>query len=455
MSFTIDQQSLGDLNIPGKHRTGSLYSLFNRTKTEGGEKLLERLFREPLADAGAINARRATFRYFQSLGLALPFTSEDLLGVEQYLGQQAGGTGLAAWDVLQRKALQLTLRSEQYDRLVAGLQACFGLIRGLQGLLQAWDAAERRVADSVDRKDTNHRELTELLAHGQLNRLLEAQRSQTSPSPTIGWAIRHHGFFGNRFRAELQRLLDIAYALDVYIAVSAVAEEKGFGYAEAGDAGAGDTMHLRATGLRHPALAKAVANDLALDTRHNVLFLTGANMAGKSTLMTSIGTNLYLAHLGFPVAAETLAFSVMEGIYSSINVPDNIQQGYSHFYAEVLRVRDVAADVGSGKRLLVLFDELFKGTNVQDAYEATLAVVEAFARHRRCLFVVSTHIIEVGDALKTRVENMHFRYLPTVMEGRRPRYTYRLAEGITADRQGMLIIENEKILEIINGGDNE
>ena len=115
--------------------------------------------------------------------------------------------------------------------------------------------------------------------------------------------------------------------------------------------------------------------------------------------MKSIGTNLYLAHLGFPVAASQLEFSLLDGLFSSINVPDDIQKGYSHFFAEVLRVKDVALQVRSGKRLLVLFDELFKGTNVKDAYDATLAVTEAFARFRDCLFVISTHIIEVGEAL--------------------------------------------------------
>jgi DNA mismatch repair ATPase MutS len=96
-----------------------------------------------------------------------------------------------------------------------------------------------------------------------------------------------------------------------------------------------------------------------------------------------------------------------------------------------------------------MFDELFKGTNVKDAYDGTLAVTEAFSEYRDCLFIVSTHIIEVGEALKER-PNIQFRYLPTIMDGARPRYTYQLQEGITEDRQGMMIIRNEKVLELIN-----
>ncbi len=157
---------------------------------------------------------------------------------------------------------------------------------------------------------------------------------------------------------------------------------------------------LRAANLAHPCIDNAIGNDINMNEDSNVVFLTGANMAGKSTLMKSIGIGLYLAHMGFPVAAASMEFSVREGLYSSINVADNIGLGYSHFYAEVVRVKQAAEAAASGKRLLLMFDELFKGTNVKDAYDGTLAVTEAFADYRDCLFIVSTHIIEVGEALK-------------------------------------------------------
>jgi DNA mismatch repair ATPase MutS len=180
----------------------------------------------------------------------------------------------------------------------------------------------------------------------------------------------------------------------------------------------------------------------------NVIFLTGANMAGKSTWMKSVGISVYLAHIGFPVAAKSMEFSVREGLYSSINVADNIALGYSHFYAEVVRVKNAAEATATGKHLLLMFDELFKGTNVKDAYDGTLAVTEAFSEYANCLFIVSTHIIEVGEELKRR-ENIQFTYMPTIMENSIPRYTYRLENGITEDRQGMMIIRNEGIIEML------
>ncbi len=85
-------------------------------------------------------------------------------------------------------------------------------------------------------------------------------------------------------------------------------------------------------------------------------------MAGKSTWMKTLGTSFYLAHMGFPVAADSMRFKVMEGVFTSINVPDDISIGWSHFYAEVMRVKQVAQEISGGKKLFVLFDELFKGT---------------------------------------------------------------------------------------------
>ncbi len=75
--------------------------------------------------------------------------------------------------------------------------------------------------------------------------------------------------------------------------------------------------------------------------------------------------------MGFPVPASGMEFSVQSGMFTTINLPDNINMGYSHFYAEVMRVKKVAESGGILKNLIVIFDELFRGTNVKDAYEAT------------------------------------------------------------------------------------
>ena len=174
-------------------------------------------------------------------------------------------------------------------------------------------------------------------------------------------------------------------------------------------------------------------------------------MAGKSTFMKSFGITVFLAHVGFPVPAKEMEFSVQNGMFTTINLPDNLNMGYSHFYAEVLRVKKVAQQVRQTQHLVVVFDELFRGTNVKDAFDATLAVTEAIAERKNRAFMVSTHIIEVGQELGKRCDNVTFEYLPTVMKGKLPTYTYKLEPGITSDKHGMIITNNEKIIEIIKG----
>ncbi|MNY43759.1 DNA mismatch repair protein MutS [compost metagenome] len=155
--------------------------------------------------------------------------------------------------------------------------------------------------------------------------------------------------------------------------------------------------------------------------------------------------------MGFPVAAAKMEFSVLDGIYTTINLPDDMGMGASHFYAEVLRVKKVAKELKT-KNLFILFDELFRGTNVKDACEATIAFTTAFAAKKNSIFVISTHIIEAGEVLKKNCSNINFSYMPTIMEGNQPRYTYKLQQGITSDRHGMLIIRNEGILDILEAG---
>jgi len=172
-------------------------------------------------------------------------------------------------------------------------------------------------------------------------------------------------------------------------------------------------------------------------------------MAGKSTLMKSLAVAFYLAHLGLPVAAEHMEFSVCDGLYTTINLSDDVNAGFSHFYAEVLRLKTIAKELSGRKKLLVIFDELFRGTNVKDACDGTVAVTGAFASRKNGFFMVSTHIVEAAEALMQTGQGIQYLYLPTTMEGNTPRYTYTLAQGITADRHGMVIIANERILEII------
>lgn len=439
MSFIADKQTLEDLNLLGKFKPHSVFNLFNKVKTAGGTRLLEKMFQQPLTDVDAINARSKIFRYFQERALVFPFHNDAFKVVENFLSIGTYSNYPAVLGaVLLKKAKGSFLRDDQYGILHTDLLETIAALNKLKAFCEQLD------------KGTDHPFAAEVNAmRGILNdRRLQWLAAAAAAKELSAMKVAQYDFLlRHTLRAEMELCLDHVYHIDVYIAVSDVARTKQFSYAQALPK-AKNVANI--SGLRHPALDKGVANDLFMGQECNMLFLTGANMAGKSTFMKSYGIAFYLAHMGFPVAAKEMIFSIRDGLFTSINVPDNLAQGYSHFYAEVLRVKTVAEMVSSGNDLVVIFDELFKGTNVKDAYDATLAVTAAFAAYRNCFYIISTHIIEVGDALRQQCDNLQFSYLPTVMEGSIPRYTYTFQEGITSDRHGMMIIENEKILETLS-----
>lgn len=438
MSFTVDKQTLEDLNLMGKFTPGSIFGMFNKVQTSGGERILQGLFKNPLTDPEAINKRSRVFRYFQEKGLELPFSSAEFRTVEHYLSTGSSSNYPVALMQLFSKKIQASLlRDERYAEMKEGLWVTVKLFNSLKDFLEQLNDAD---ATPFDEELEVFRRI---LVRPALAKLLRERREQMFS--TFKLAAYDH-LLKCTLQKDIEMLLEHIYQLDVYLAVGRVGKLQGLGYAQAVPK---EKHVIEITALWHPALIKGVANPVRFNGESNMIFLTGANMAGKSTFMKSLGIALYLAHMGFPIAARGMHFSVCDGIYSSINVPDSLNEGYSHFYAEVLRVKKAAEEVASGKGFLILFDELFKGTNVKDAYDATLAVTTAFAQFRRCFFVISTHIIEVGQALQKTSGNVQFAYLPTVMDGKVPRYTYLMEQGITTDRQGMLIIENEGILDLL------
>jgi DNA mismatch repair protein MutS len=435
MLFTTDKQTLDDLNIFGKHGGDSVYNIFNRTSTRGGAHLLEEMFRYPLSDEQAINRRSGIIQYFAVSGRAFPFSPALFDAAEPYLANTDERTKLMPEEhSLGKKLSNLIGKDVQTALIYKGVEAIVELLKGASvftGALEPGIYDEEKEA------------IIRLLAEPAFAPVLNSGKLSHTVVAAYDILLRF------RHRDAIQQLLQHIYRLDVYLSIAKVALDRGFVFPKALPK---DAHRASLEGVYHPQVPNAVGNTLRIMPDSNIIFLTGANMAGKSTFMKSLGIAFFLAHMGFPVAAASMEFSVLDGIYTTINLPDNLGMGASHFYAEVLRVKKISLELQQSKNLLVIFDEMFRGTNVKDAYEATIAITAAFAGKRNSIFVISTHIIEAGDVLKERCDNISFVYLPTRMNGNIPVYTYMLEKGITADRHGMVIVNNEGILDILRRG---
>ena len=171
-------------------------------------------------------------------------------------------------------------------------------------------------------------------------------------------------------------------------------------------------------------------------------------MAGKSSLLKSIGLAVYLAHIGFPIPATSLRTTVFNGLMTTINLADAIENGLSHYYSEVMRVKKIASLLVEQKKMFVILDELFKGTNAKDAFDASLLVINAFSAIPNAVFIISSHITELAAELDPKT--ISFQYMEHVMVDKKPKFTYRLKNGVATEGIGMYFIEKEGILELLN-----
>jgi DNA mismatch repair ATPase MutS len=428
MVLKTDDQTLDDLAIFGKRGGRGIYDLYNHTHTRGGQGILEEMFRRPLSDRAAISKRSAVIATFARLNLAFPFQGALFDMAEKYL--------MSPGEHTKKSSNPGTLNEKEVQQGVTAVIQLIQQIREFIGTRQVMD-----MSAYTDDREAISALLTDPAFEPALR---EKGKGRLAYTAVAAYDI----LFRVRERPKISRLLGYIYHLDVYLSVAKLAVERKFIFPRALDKG---LCILKLEGVYHPELKNPVGNAMQMDPGQNVVFLTGANMAGKSTFLRAVSTAVYVAHMGFPVAAASMEFSVMDGIYTTINLPDNLGIGASHFYAEVLRVKKVAAELHRGKSLFIIFDELFRGTNVKDAHEATVSITRAFAGKATSLFIISSHIVEAGEALRQR-SNIGFLYLPTRMNGHTPEYTYTLEQGITDDRHGMIIIHNEGILEILQQG---
>jgi len=185
-----------------------------------------------------------------------------------------------------------------------------------------------------------------------------------------------------------------------------------------------------ARSLGHPLLKpqSKVCNDLELNQDQRIVILTGSNMAGKSTLLRTIGVNLALAYAGAPVNAASMQTSLFR-LFTCIKVSDSVQDGLSYFYAEVKRLQALlaATDIENDLPVLFLIDEIFRGTNSRERLIGSRSYIRELSQ-RRTMGLIATHdleLIKLADEIKG-VTNYHFR--EEVLDSRMV-FDYRLRPG--------------------------
>lgn len=438
MAFKADSQTINDLKIIGDIKGNDIYNLFNKTRTKGATSLLKDMFLYPLSRNEDINNRVSSIKLLRDKDIPFKFSTDLFEVIEFYLENSDERSRLTVHDDSIRRRLNSVIGSDSdYKQIKRGVTSILRFFIELKVFNSQFEDSYKELSQLQEILNISALQFVRTLTESNIKNLTYKQVAE------------YDQLFRFSIKNELRKLLFFAYKTEVFISVAQVSKEYNFCFAQIVE---GASNEIEMIGVYHPLISCAVPNDLTVNEENNMIFLTGANMAGKSTFMKTFCIAIYLAHMGFPVPAKMMNFSVQNGMFTTINLSDNLNLGFSHFYSEVLRVKKVAESLRANEKMIIVFDELFRGTNVKDAFDATVAVMNAFAGKRKSTFVISTHIIEAGEELKKIRENIKFLYLPTVMNGPLPEYTYKLCEGITNDRHGMVIIRNENILNILNAG---
>lgn len=431
-----DKTTLADLSIFHAEVEQSIFHYLNFTQTNTGKEYLRQLLSHPLGSISAIENTQQTIHTLGEIAAEWPasISNGTLMVLEKFyetpldkLPNQAGVFMGWYYRVVSATDYSLTKYTVQHAiDFTKGMASIMILLeKGNSSFINSW-----------------RQRIKKLLQRSEISNLFQAERDQL----TIEDVISLGSFIRNVYKSAMLELIDIYYQMDAYASLAEAGKKWGLQFPTFIDSE--DTI-LNAEELYHILLPVPVPYTLSLNKESNFIFLTGANMAGKSTFIKAIGIAAYLAHIGMGVPARKMTISLLHGIVSNIQITDNIIKGESFFYNEVQRIKSTLEKVKTGFKWLILIDELFKGTNQEDAIRCSSAVMEGLRKNSACLFVISTHLYEIGETL-TKYKNIQFHYFETSLSAGELCFSYQLKPGISNDRLGYLILQKEGVLELLN-----
>jgi DNA mismatch repair protein MutS len=434
----IDKTTLSDISIFHPEEEFSIFHKLNFTRTSGGKIWLHRFFSEPHADLKRILGTQKIIRTLLSHVEEWPseITNGTILVMDKFLDYN-----LDPISDNQNPISTLSYKwfhREDYAMVKYSMRHFADFYRGIKNLAQQFN---EQIDLPLSFKIYIER-IRRLLKETPLQRLSETKKAEPlslAQNLYFGFHLRGH------YKTDTLELIEIFYRLDAWYSMAMAVKTFNLSFPEFVET---EQPLVHAKGLYHLLLPQPVAYDIEMNPEHNFLFLTGANMAGKSTFIKSVGSAVFLAHLGMGVPAQQMKLTLFDGLLTNINVVDNIAKGESFFFNEVQRIKNTIQKINNGKKWLVLIDELFKGTNVQDAMKCSATVIRGLIKMKNSLFILSTHLYEIGDELKI-YPNISFKYFETTVLGDQLVFSYQLKDGISNDRFGYLILKKEKVVDML------
>ncbi|MEQ9568602.1 MAG: hypothetical protein RLN75_00300 [Longimicrobiales bacterium] len=426
-----DVQTRRDLELFEARDGGpSIVTTLDRTTTEDGSRRLREIVRAPCASADEIRSRHESLSYLVEIDTPFGVADDGIRRVRKYLESTFTTLPSRPKPLAYAEAAWWAVRyPEVVGHARRGIGATRHLVRSFVGYAQS--VASREMPEG----------LAELVQEGL--EIAESLRPLLRPARSAWVALSSDRGLRGGVRPTAERLLAIVAELDALTGAARLLRE-GFVLPVVDDRG----PSMRGEGLWHPFVQDPVGNPVDLEGGDALVFLTGPNMAGKTTYLKSVGVCLYLAHCGLPVPAHSFRFTPVDRLTTGLSPEDNLRRGVSYFLAEVRRVKDVVEAIARGERTVAIFDEVFRGTNVRDALDATRAVLLGCARARTSMFLFSSHLVELADELADH-PRLRFCHFEGELTGDRLEFSYRLRPGVSDQRFGMELLRREGLPDLL------
>jgi len=329
------------------------------------------------------------------------------------------------------------IKTSRYYFILSGIRQISLIITAIQKLYQK--AYSVNVPDILKELfNAIHLQLNEL----QMNEVSLKEITHGSPSRKLIFETDKK--FRGALKHVLHTLLELYSTLEAYYSLAIANSKLNLCFPEF----ASNATELFIENLTHPLIQNCIANTIRFENSTHALILTGPNMAGKSSFIKSIGLAYFMSYIGMGISATSGRLPFVDELFTNINIEDDIGTGTSYFFNEVQHLKEVATAIHSGKKILLIADELFKGTNAKDALDCSMVVINGFLNYPDNLYILSTHTTEVADVFKDNDQCL-LKYFDAEVKNDHIIFSHKLKDGVSYLRLGMHILKKQNFGELL------
>ncbi|MCF8359814.1 MAG: hypothetical protein K9H26_13715 [Prolixibacteraceae bacterium] len=209
----------------------------------------------------------------------------------------------------------------------------------------------------------------------------------------------------------------------------------------------GGDFQLKAEQIGHPLInpKKRIVNDFELSGSRKLIVITGANMAGKSTFLRTVGVNIILGQCGAPVCATEMVFAPVK-VYTNMRTTDSLFDDESYFFAELKRIKFILDELEKGIPMLIILDEMLKGTNSVDKLAGSRKLLKKLVE-KKAPAIVATHDLKLTGMAKDYPYGIQNKCFEINIENDEMHFDYRLQDGVTQTMNATFMMKKMGIID--------